>query len=118
MPFPFIVFLAGLQKQAARTAATMSGGSGFPGFHKHGYDRDYARPLFRVSSFSDNGGGEEQEHYTPSPPRGRSMSRTTSTAPRLSPSVSKLSMKKLQQVVNEKSLEDEGIDMPTCFDFW
>lgn len=112
VPFPFIIFLAGLQKQAARTAATMSGGSGFPGFHNHGYDRDYARPLFRVSSFSDNGGGKGQERYTPSPPQERSMSRTTSTvavAPRLSPSVSKLSMKNLQQVVNEKSLEDEGI---------
>uniref|UniRef100_A0A0E0AJN9 PRONE domain-containing protein n=1 Tax=Oryza glumipatula TaxID=40148 RepID=A0A0E0AJN9_9ORYZ len=111
-PYAFIIVpYTCLQKQAARTAATMSGGSGFPGFHKHGYDRDYARPLFRVSSFSDNGGGEEQERYTPSPPRGRSMSRTTSTAPRLSPSVSKLSMKKLQQVVNEKSLEDEEMEL-------
>ncbi|KAL5198460.1 hypothetical protein ABZP36_001972 [Zizania latifolia] len=92
----------------------MSGSSGFPGFHNHGYDHDYSRPLFRVSSFSDNGGGDEQEHHVLSP-RGRSMSRTTSTltAPprRLSPAVSKLSMKKLQQVVNEMSPEDEEMEL-------
>ncbi|KAG8080571.1 hypothetical protein GUJ93_ZPchr0007g5232 [Zizania palustris] len=98
----------GMPRTAAAppAAATMSGSSGFPGFHNHGYDHEYSRPLFRVSSFSDNGGGDEQERHVLSP-RGRSMSRMTSTltAPprRLSPAVSKLSMKKLQQVVTEMS---------------
>lgn len=89
----------------------MSEGSGFPGFHSHSYNRDYARPLFRVASFSDS--GDEQEHHAPSPrERSQSMSRTASSkvaAPsRLSQSMSKMSMKKLQQVVDEKSMEDEG----------
>ncbi|KAG8080562.1 hypothetical protein GUJ93_ZPchr0007g6327 [Zizania palustris] len=92
----------------------MSGSSGFPGFHNHGYDHEYSRPLFRVSSFSDNGGGDEQERHVLSP-RGRSMSRMTSTltAPprRLSPAVSKLSMKKLQQVVTEMSPKDEEMEL-------
>jgi len=91
--------------------------AGFPGFHSHSYDRDYARPLFRVASFSDS--GDEQQERHASSPRGRSsysLSRTPSnkTAAALSrlssPSVSsKLSMKKLQQAVDaEKSMEDEG----------
>ncbi|RLM85162.1 rop guanine nucleotide exchange factor 3-like [Panicum miliaceum] len=92
----------------------MGDGSGFPGFHSHSYDRDYSRPLFRVASFCDS--GDEQERHAPSP-RGRSqsMSRTASSkaaAPsRLSSSVSKMSMKKLQQVVDEKSMEDEEMEL-------
>lgn len=96
----------------------MSDGSGFPGFHSHSYDRNYSRPLFRVASFSDS--GDEQERHAASP-RGhsQSMSRTASykgAAPsRLSPSMSKMSMKKLQQVVDEKSMEDEGKWSVACF---
>ncbi|KAF8759187.1 hypothetical protein HU200_010215 [Digitaria exilis] len=92
----------------------MSESSGFPGFHSHSYDRDYTRPLFRVASFSDS--GDEQERNAPSP-RGRShsMSRTASSkvaAPsRLSQSASKMSMKKLQQVVDEMSMEDEEMEL-------
>jgi hypothetical protein len=85
----------------------MSDGSGFPGFHSHSYDRDYVRPLFRVASFSDS--GDEQEHHAASP-QGRSQGMSRAAAPsRLSPSMSKMSMKKLQQVVDEKSMEDEGM---------
>jgi hypothetical protein len=88
----------------------MSDGSGFPGFHSHGYDRDYARPLFRVASFSDS--GDEQENHVSSPQvRSHSTSRTASSKvvpSRLSPSASRLSMKKMQQAIDEKSLEEEG----------
>lgn len=89
----------------------MGDSSAFPGFHNHSYDRDYARPLFRVASFSES--SDEHEHHVPSPPR-RGMGRTTSSkvaAPsRLSQTMSKLSMKKPQHAVDEKSVEDEGMD--------
>ncbi|KAG0544929.1 hypothetical protein BDA96_02G318400 [Sorghum bicolor] len=92
----------------------MSDGSGFPGFHSHSYDRDYARPLFRVASFSDS--GDEQENHVSSPQaRSHSTSRTTSSkavAPsRLSPSVSRPSMKNMQQVIDEKSMEEEEMEL-------
>ena len=102
----------GLDGQRDQEQRAMGDGSGFPGFHSQSYDREYSRPLFRVASFSDS--GDEQERHAPSP-RGRSqsMSRTASSkvaAPsRLSSSSgSKMSLKKLQQVVDEKSMEDEG----------
>lgn len=86
----------------------MGDSSAFPGFHNHSYDRDYARPLFRVASFSESSDGQEPS------PRGRGMGRPPSfkvAAPsRLSQAMSKLSMKKLQQAVEEKSMEDEGMD--------
>jgi len=101
-----------LDGQRDQEQRAMGDGSGFPGFHSQSYDREYSRPLFRVASFSDS--GDEQERHAPSP-RGRSqsMSRTASSkvaAPsRLSSSSgSKMSLKKLQQVVDEKSMEDEG----------
>jgi len=95
----------------------MSDGSGFQGFHSHSYDRDYARPLFRVASFSDS--GDEQENHVSSPQvRSHSTSRTASSkavAPsRLSLSVSRPSMKKMQQVIDEKSMEEEGNGWQTC----
>jgi hypothetical protein len=87
----------------------MGDSSAFPGFHNHSYDRDYARPLFRVASFSESSDG-----HNAASPRGRSMGRMASfkVAPtsRLSQAMSKLSMKKLQQAVEEKSMEDEGMD--------
>ena len=90
----------------------MGDSSAFPGFHNRSYDRDYARPLFRVASFSESSDGHE--HHVPSP-RGRGVPRTPSfkvAAPsRLSQAMSKLSMKKLQQAVEEKSMEDEGMDV-------
>jgi len=107
-----------LDGQRDQEQRAMGDGSGFPGFHSQSYDREYSRPLFRVASFSDS--GDEQERHAPSP-RGRSqsMSRTASSkvaAPsRLSSSVSKMSMKKLQQVVDEKSMEDEGNGSQTFF---
>ncbi|KAF7087149.1 hypothetical protein CFC21_090363 [Triticum aestivum] len=98
----------------------MGDSSAFPGFHsQYSYDRDYARPLFRVASFSpERGAGEhehEQEHSSPRR-RGGSMSRTASfkvtAAPsRLSQAMSKLSMKKLQQAVDERSVEDEEMEL-------
>ncbi|KQK16245.1 rop guanine nucleotide exchange factor 3 [Brachypodium distachyon] len=90
----------------------MGDSSAFPGFHNHSYDRDYARPLFRVASFSES--SDEHEHHVPSPPR-RGMGRTTSSkvaAPsRLSQTMSKLSMKKPQHAVDEKSVEDEEMEL-------
>lgn len=79
--------------------------SGFPGFPSP------ARPLFRVASFSDS--GDEQERHASSPQgRSNNLSRTpskTAAASRLSQSVSgNLSMKKLQQALDEKTMEDEG----------
>ncbi|CAD6223784.1 unnamed protein product [Miscanthus lutarioriparius] len=92
----------------------MSDGSGFPGFHSHSYDQDYACPLFRVASFSDS--GDEQENHVPSPQvRSHSTSRTASskavTPSRFSPSVSRPSMKKMQQVIDEKSMEEEEMEL-------
>ncbi|KAM0894539.1 hypothetical protein ACQ4PT_024380 [Festuca glaucescens] len=88
----------------------MGDSSAFPGFHNHSYDRDYARPLFRVASFSESSDG-----HNAASPRGRSMGRMASfkVAPtsRLSQAMSKLSMKKLQKAVEEKSMEDEEMEL-------
>jgi hypothetical protein len=74
--------------------------SGFPGFHSHSYGSDYARPVFRVASFSD-----EQELHVSSP---RSRSDSLSRTPSKTSVSGKLSMKKMQQALDEKSMEDEG----------
>ncbi|PWZ15690.1 Rop guanine nucleotide exchange factor 3 [Zea mays] len=93
----------------------MSDGSGFPGFHSHSYDRSYSRPLFQVASFSDS--GDEQENHVSSPQMcSHSTSRTMRAKPVapscLSPSVSRLSMKKTQQVIIvEKSMEEEEMEL-------
>lgn len=98
--------------RAATSRTAMSDGSGFPGFHSHSYDRSYSRPLFQVASFSDS--GDEQENHVSSPQMcSHSTSRTMPAKPVapscLSPSVSRLSMKKTQQVIIvEKSMEEEG----------
>ncbi|KAE8779824.1 rop guanine nucleotide exchange factor 3-like [Hordeum vulgare] len=85
----------------------MGDSSAFPGFHSHSYDRDYARPLFRVASFSSER-GDEHEHS----PRGRTASFKVVPAPsRLSQAMSKLSMKKLQQAVDDNSVEDEEMEL-------
>jgi hypothetical protein len=86
---------------SSSSTTTMSdNSSGFPSFHSHSYGSDYARPLFRVASFSD-----EQELHVSSP---RSRSNSLSRTPSKTSVSGKLSMKKMQQALDEKSMEDEG----------